>query len=172
MRRAADAARAGRRGLLQAQDPLDLPELGVGVLEHGCALDDHVDADPVADRHLVDEPAEVELELGDARRQLIAAPLQIDEPRRLAVAGPRAADVAVAARARPGQPPALQAPGQRARGTSDAGSRAPPPAVLKGLRIVSGSVPEEVAGELAALAAGAPPCTSGAGWIGRRREAS
>ena len=57
----------GRRSsLLEPQDPLDLAELGVGVLQHGGALHEHVDPDPVADRHLVHEPAEVPLELGHA----------------------------------------------------------------------------------------------------------
>ena len=37
------------------------------------ALDEHVDADAVADRHLVDEAAEVPLELGHARGELVAA---------------------------------------------------------------------------------------------------
>ena len=42
--------------------------LGVCVLERGGALDDHVDANLVADRHLVDEAAEIELQLGHAAR--------------------------------------------------------------------------------------------------------
>ena len=37
------------------------------------ALHEHLDANVVADRHLVDEPAEIALQLGEARRQLIPA---------------------------------------------------------------------------------------------------
>ena len=39
----------------------------------GRALDEHVDADAVANRHLVDEAPEVPLQLGDAPRELIPA---------------------------------------------------------------------------------------------------
>jgi hypothetical protein len=67
-----------RCGLLEAQDPLDLVQLSVGVLELGRASDEHVDADPIADRHLVDKTAEVPLKLGDASIQLVTAPLEID----------------------------------------------------------------------------------------------
>ena len=61
VRRSARRARAGGAGLVHAQDPLDLAELGIRVLEHRRTLDEHVDADLVADGHLVDEAAEVEL---------------------------------------------------------------------------------------------------------------
>ena len=64
--------------LLEPQDPLDLGQLGVGVLQHGRAPDEHVDPDPVAGRHLVDEPTEIPLQLGDAGIELVAAALEID----------------------------------------------------------------------------------------------
>ena len=72
MRGATRAADAGRARLLEAEDPLNLAELGVGILELRGPLDDHVDPDLVTDRHLVDEAAEVPLELGDAGGELIA----------------------------------------------------------------------------------------------------
>ena len=78
MRCVAGAARAGGGGLLDAEDALHLAELGVRVLERRSTLHDHVDADAVADRHLIDEPAEVPLELGDARGELVAPPLQVN----------------------------------------------------------------------------------------------
>ena len=40
----------------------------VRVLELRGPLDDHVDPDPVTNRHLVDEPAKVPLQLRDVRR--------------------------------------------------------------------------------------------------------
>src|SRR5438105_4400803 len=78
MRRLARAAGARGGGLLDAEDALHLAELGVRVLEGRGTLHDHVDADAVADRHLIDEAAEVPLELGDARGELVAPPLQVD----------------------------------------------------------------------------------------------
>ena len=59
--------------------PFDLVQFGVGVLQGRGALDQHVDPDVVADRHLVDEPAEVPLQLGDPRDELVAAALQVDD---------------------------------------------------------------------------------------------
>ena len=78
MGRSTRRARSGRRGLLQAEDPLDLSKLGIGVLEDGGPLHEDVDSDAVTDRHLVDETAEIELQLGDARPELIAPALEID----------------------------------------------------------------------------------------------
>ncbi len=80
VRRSAGAARAGRAGLLHAQDAFDLAQLGVGVLQGDRALDQHVDPDAVADRHLVDEAAQVPLQLGDPRGQLVTPALQVDDP--------------------------------------------------------------------------------------------
>ncbi len=79
VRCAARGALAGGRGLLEPQDPLDLAQLGVGGLELGRTADEHVDPDPVANRHLVDEPAEVPLELGDPGVELVPAPLEVNE---------------------------------------------------------------------------------------------
>jgi hypothetical protein len=70
---ARDACPRGR-GLLEAQDPLDLAQLGVRILELGRLPHEDIDPDPVPDCHFVHQSAEVELELGDARGQLIAAP--------------------------------------------------------------------------------------------------
>ena len=83
---------AGAAGVLHAQDPLDLTELGVGVLEQRRALDDHVDPDAVADRHLVDQSAEIPLQLGHPCAQLLAALLEVDRvlgPAHRVAAAPR-----------------------------------------------------------------------------------
>ena len=45
MGRTAIGARAGHAGLLETEDPLHLAQLGVGLLEHGGALDEHVEPD-------------------------------------------------------------------------------------------------------------------------------
>src|ERR1700743_3741157 len=76
---AAGGAGAGGGGLLHAEDPFDLVQFGVGVLELGGAVDEDLDPDAVADRHLVGEAAEVPLELGDAGDQLLAAPFEVDD---------------------------------------------------------------------------------------------
>jgi phosphate transport system ATP-binding protein len=78
VRRAAIGADARHRGLLQAQDPLDLLQLGVGRLQIGGALDDHVDPDLVTDRHLIDQPAEVPLQLRDLRVELVASVCDVE----------------------------------------------------------------------------------------------
>ena len=85
MRRAAGRAGPCGGGLLEAQDSLHLGKFRICVLEHGSALDQHVDPDPIADRHLVREPTKIELKLGDARLELVASPGQIHRgvPRRL-----------------------------------------------------------------------------------------
>ena len=54
-------------------------QLGIGVLKQRRPLDEHVDADPVADRHLVDEAAEVPLHLRDARLERVAPALEVDD---------------------------------------------------------------------------------------------
>ena len=74
-----EAHSAGGRGVLEAQDPLDLAQLGIGVLEQGRPLDQHVDADAVADRHLVDESTEVPLQLGHPRLEDVAPALEVDD---------------------------------------------------------------------------------------------
>ncbi len=76
---AAGGAGAGGAGLLHAHDPFDLAQFGVGVLQGGRALDQHLDLDVVADRHLVGEPAEVPLQLGDAGDELVAPALEVDD---------------------------------------------------------------------------------------------
>ena len=60
------------------QDPFDLAQLGVGVLQRHRPLDDQLDVDAVADGHLVDEAAEVPLLLGYSGDELLAAALEID----------------------------------------------------------------------------------------------
>jgi hypothetical protein len=77
VRRAAVGALAGGSGLLHTEDALDLSELGVDLLEHPRAPHEHIDAHVIADCHLVDEAAEVPLQLGDATPELIAALLQL-----------------------------------------------------------------------------------------------
>jgi hypothetical protein len=79
MRRLARCALPGRGALLQAKDALDLAELRVRVLEFGSSPHQHVDTDAIADRHLVYEPAEIPLKLSDARVELVASTVQIDE---------------------------------------------------------------------------------------------
>src|ERR1019366_4587957 len=71
VRRSTGGAGARRSGLLHAQDALDLAELGIDVLEDRRAAHQHLDPDVVADRHLIDGTAQVTLQLGEARRQLI-----------------------------------------------------------------------------------------------------
>ena len=73
MERRARWARARSPGLLHAHHTLDLTELGVGRLHCCGTLDQQLDADVVANRHLVDEAAEIPLELCDACGQLTAA---------------------------------------------------------------------------------------------------
>ena len=78
MWRSAGRTAPGGRCLLEPQNALDLGELGVGVQQHGSAPDDDVDAEPIADGHLVDQPSEIELKLGDARGKMIAPAAQVD----------------------------------------------------------------------------------------------
>ena len=59
------------------QQPLDLAELGVGLLQLGGSSREHVEAVVVADGHLVGEPAEIPGELGDAFGQLTATAAQL-----------------------------------------------------------------------------------------------
>jgi len=79
MRGAARTALTRGCRLLEAQDSLDLVQLCIGILELRCPSHDHVDPDPVPDRHLVDQAAEIPLELGHASVQLVTAPLQVDK---------------------------------------------------------------------------------------------
>ncbi len=78
VRRPAGRAHAGGARLLQAQDPLDLAQLSVGILQRRGALDDHVDSDLVSNHHLVDQAAQIPLQLGDARGQLVASPPKVE----------------------------------------------------------------------------------------------
>lgn len=80
MRRATRGAGAGGRRLFQSQDSLYLGELGIGILERRGTLDENVDPDLIADRHFVRQPAQIELKLGDASLELIAAAPEIDRP--------------------------------------------------------------------------------------------
>ena len=83
------AVRAAARAspLLHPQQPLDLGELGVSLLQHGRAPHEHVEPEVVADRHLVGQPAEVPVQLGDLLGERVAAPAQL----RAARSGPRRA---------------------------------------------------------------------------------
>ena len=76
MRSAAGGARAGTGALLEAQKPFDLGELGVVLLQQRRAAHEHIEAEVVADRHLVREAAEVPVEFHDLLGQLIAAAAQ------------------------------------------------------------------------------------------------
>jgi hypothetical protein len=60
------------------QDALDLAELRVDVLQDRGSANQHVNADVITDRHLVDESTQVALQLGEAGPQLVPAPGQID----------------------------------------------------------------------------------------------
>jgi hypothetical protein len=71
---------------LHAEDPLDLAQFGVGVLQLDRPSDQDLDLDAVADRHLVDEAAEVPLQLGHLGDELVATPLEVDDEL-LAVSG-------------------------------------------------------------------------------------
>src|SRR5579859_8008444 len=64
--------------LLEAQDPLHLAQLGIGILEQRRALDQHIDPHLLTDSNLVDEPAEVVLELGRAGGELVAPTQEVD----------------------------------------------------------------------------------------------
>jgi hypothetical protein len=74
--RGARRARAGLGGRLGAQQPVDLAELAVGLLELGGPPQQDVEAEVVADGHLVREAAEVELQLGDLLGELGPAALE------------------------------------------------------------------------------------------------
>lgn len=80
MRGTTRGACSGGRRLFEAQDSLDLGEFRIGVLERRGSLHEYLDPDPVTDRHLVRQPAKIELKLGDARLELIAAAPEIDRP--------------------------------------------------------------------------------------------
>ena len=69
--------------------PFDLAQFGVGVLQGDRALDQDLDLDAVADRHLVGEAAEVPLQLRHPRDQLVAAALEVDDQARAPSAGAR-----------------------------------------------------------------------------------
>ena len=75
--RAAGAALAVDAGLGARQQPLDLVQLGVGLLQLGGFAREHVEPVVVADRHLVGEPAEVPGQLGDTLGELAAAAAQL-----------------------------------------------------------------------------------------------
>ena len=78
MRRSARGARSSGGSLLQSQDALDLTQLSIRILEGGSTLHDQIDADAVADGHLVDKPPQIELKLGDPGVELITPTLKID----------------------------------------------------------------------------------------------
>jgi hypothetical protein len=79
MGRPAGRALPGRGGFLEPEDPLHLPQLGVGLLKDRRVANDDLHADSIASRHLIDQAPEVELKLGDPRVELISAPMQIDD---------------------------------------------------------------------------------------------
>jgi hypothetical protein len=75
---------AARAGLLEVEQALHLAELGIDSLELGRLADHHIETEVVAPGHLVDQPAEVPLELGELGRELVASRRQL---RRLDGAG-------------------------------------------------------------------------------------
>ena len=164
MGRPAGNACPGGGSLLEPQDPLDLVQLRVGVLELRGARDEDIHPNPVADRHLVHQAAKVELELGDPRIELIAPAPEVD-----ALIAARPAAWPMSAAAPPLDLTALLAPWSRpgARRVYGGGiCRGQPPASSRLLT-------EEVAGELAVLAAGAAGArlTRRHGWVLGRRGA-
>ncbi len=89
----------------------------------------HVDADPVPDRHLVHEPSEVPLELGDAGVELVPAALEVDQLG-LVRGAPNGARRPPGA---PGAPLSRRGPGSSGRSRADARQRGhdqPPPKKL------------------------------------------
>jgi hypothetical protein len=76
---AAGSALTRGRVLLEPQDPLDLSQLCICVLERSRPPHEHVDPDPVPDRHLIYEPAEVPLKLCDAGVELFPAAFEVDD---------------------------------------------------------------------------------------------
>ena len=97
VQRPAGRAVAGRAAALHQQQPLDLSQLGVDPLELGRRAHQHVEAEVVADRHLVGQAAQVPLELGQPLGQALPLPRQVAGPdgapppggRRAAGAGPQ-----------------------------------------------------------------------------------
>src|SRR4051812_31893378 len=75
--RAARAAAARDRGLLDGEQPLDLAELGVGLLQLGRLADEHLEPEVVADGHLVGQAAEVPRQPGDALGQGVTLDAQL-----------------------------------------------------------------------------------------------
>ncbi len=73
VRRGAVRAGAGAGTLLQAQQALDLGQLGVALLEHRGAAHEHVEAKVVADGHLIGEAPEVPVQLGYLLGQRVAS---------------------------------------------------------------------------------------------------
>ena len=99
-------AAAGHAVLLHAQQALDLRQLGVALLQHRRAAHEHVEAEVVADRHLVGETPEVPVQLGHLLGERVAPAAQVRAPvvPRRAAAG---AEVALASwRSRRGRSPA------------------------------------------------------------------
>ena len=78
MRRPAGPALAGGGRFLEPQDALDLVEFGIDVLKHRGVAHEDIHPDPITDRHLVNQPSEVPLELGQTRVQLIPAILEVN----------------------------------------------------------------------------------------------
>jgi hypothetical protein len=78
VRRAAGRALTGRGGLLEPEDPFHLAQFGVDVLEHGGLANQYVHPDPVTDRHLVYQPTQIPLELGQTGIQLVPASLKVN----------------------------------------------------------------------------------------------
>ncbi|HWT94104.1 MAG TPA: hypothetical protein VN238_13955 [Solirubrobacteraceae bacterium] len=68
---------AGRTLLLEREEPVGLGQLRVGVLHAGGGADEDVQAEVVARRHLVGEPAKVELALGDIASESVSAQLEL-----------------------------------------------------------------------------------------------
>jgi hypothetical protein len=151
VRSATRGALAGGSVLLEPEDALNLPELGIDVLERGRPPYENVDSDTVANRHLVYEPAEIPLQLGDARAELISPALEVDNGRTVTLGGAEGGRGAVAFVS------TLANSAKAARRTLQERGHHSPSA-------------EEVAGELPVLAARLPTRALAADPHGRRRQ--
>src|SRR6185437_14839725 len=74
---AAVAAGAGGARRAELQHPLDLGQLGVDLLQLRRLPAEHVEAEVIADRHLVGDPAQVPLQLGELPREPLTALSQV-----------------------------------------------------------------------------------------------
>src|ERR1700759_988698 len=85
--RVAIRARAGRAALVDPDQSLDRAQLRVELLQPSGLAGEKVHAEEVADRHLVSQAAEVELELSELAGQLALAVEQLGGRDRAVAAG-------------------------------------------------------------------------------------